>query len=196
MLIDRRNAVQNQTFAHWLLPCPRWNLGSSRRPPRATRTVMPPTPTAEEDEYNPAAILLTSGLLHSFIQGMIISQVGRYYEDYYHLDTLLMKLYVGSIVVVSLCVFHRRVTQILTAWNSSAQTTYISYKTWAVIIFHGEQNDAVCSRFPNFTFHATLTSLQGIIKALTAADLLLNGVLCALCHTYLIKRCWKVSDPL
>ena len=108
MLIDRRNAVQNQTFAHWLLPCPRWNLGSSRRPPRATRTVMPPTPTAEEDEYNPAAILLTSGLLHSFIQGMIISQVGRYYEDYYHLDTLLMKLYVGSIVVVSLCVFHRR----------------------------------------------------------------------------------------
>lgn len=62
---------------------------------------MPPTSTTEEDKYNPG-ILLTSSLLHSFIQGIIVSQVGRYYEGYYHLDTLSMKLYVASIVVVSL----------------------------------------------------------------------------------------------
>ena len=66
---------------------------------------MPPTSTSEENEYNPG-ILLTSGLLHSFIQGIIVSQVGRYYEEYYHLDTLSMKIYVGSIVVVSLYVCH------------------------------------------------------------------------------------------
>jgi hypothetical protein len=68
---------------------------------------MPSTSTPGEDKHNPG-ILLTSGLLHSFIQGIIVSQVGRYYEDYYHLDTLSMKLYAGSIVAVSLYVFHRR----------------------------------------------------------------------------------------
>ena len=68
---------------------------------------MPPTSTSEENKYNPG-ILLTSGLLHSFIQGIIVSQVGRYYEDYYHLDTLSMKTYVGSIVVISLYVRHRQ----------------------------------------------------------------------------------------
>ena len=66
---------------------------------------MPPTPTTEEDKYNPGVILLTSGLVHSFIQGIIVSQAGRYYENYYHLDTLTMKLYVGGIVFVSLYVF-------------------------------------------------------------------------------------------
>jgi len=67
---------------------------------------MPPTPPSEENKYNPG-ILLTSGLLHSFIQGIIVSQAGRYYEDYYHLDTLSMKSYVGSIVVISLCVLYQ-----------------------------------------------------------------------------------------
>lgn len=67
---------------------------------------MPPTSTSDGIKHNPE-ILLTSGLLHSFIQGIIVSQVGRYYEDYYHFDTLPMKAYVGSIVVVSLCVCHR-----------------------------------------------------------------------------------------
>lgn len=62
---------------------------------------MPPTSTPEEDGYNPR-ILLTSGLLHSFIQGIIAAQVSRYYEGYYHIDTLSMKLYVASIVIVSL----------------------------------------------------------------------------------------------
>ncbi|KAF9781696.1 hypothetical protein BJ322DRAFT_238941 [Thelephora terrestris] len=119
---------------------------------------MPPTSTAEEDKYSPG-ILLTSGLLHSFIQGIITSQVGRYYENYYHLDSLSMKIYVGSIVVVSF-----------------AQTTYISYKAWTVILLRGG--------------HSNTT----LLKALTAADLFLNGVLCALCHTYLIRRCWKATN--
>jgi len=61
--------------------------------------------TSEENKYNPG-ILLTSCLLHSFIQGIIVSQAGRYYEDYYHLDTLSMKSYVGSIVTISLYVRH------------------------------------------------------------------------------------------
>lgn len=68
---------------------------------------MPPTSTGEEDRYGPG-ILLTGGLLHAFIQGIIVSQAGRYYEDYYHLDTLTMKTYVGSIVVVSVYVRHRK----------------------------------------------------------------------------------------
>jgi len=68
---------------------------------------MSPTPTSDEDEYGPG-ILLTSGLIHSFIQGIIVSQAGRYYEDYYHLDTLSMKTYVGSIVVISLYVCYRQ----------------------------------------------------------------------------------------
>ena len=61
--------------------------------------------TGEENKYNPG-ILLTGCLLHSFIQGIIVSQAGRYYEDYFHLDTLSMKFYVGSIVAVSLYVCH------------------------------------------------------------------------------------------
>jgi len=68
---------------------------------------MPPTPTDDENKHNPG-ILLISGLVHSFIQGIIVSQVGRYYEDYYHLDTLTMKAYVGIIVVISLYVCHRK----------------------------------------------------------------------------------------
>ncbi|KAF9649433.1 hypothetical protein BDM02DRAFT_3113852 [Thelephora ganbajun] len=119
---------------------------------------MPPTSTTEENKYNPG-ILLASGLLHTFIQGIIVSQVGRYYEDYYHLDTLSMKIYVGSIVFVSF-----------------AQTIYISYKAWAVTLLRGGQSNAK------------------FLKALTTADLFLNGVLCALCHTYLIKRCWKATN--
>lgn len=67
-----------------------------------TSTPMSTAPTTEGDKYDPSGILLTSGLLHSFIQGIIISQVARYYECYYHLDTFSMKLYVASIVVVSL----------------------------------------------------------------------------------------------
>ena len=64
---------------------------------------MPSTSASEENKYNPG-ILLTSCLLHSFIQGIIVSQAGRYYEDYYHLDALSMKSYVGSIVAISLYV--------------------------------------------------------------------------------------------
>ena len=60
---------------------------------------------SEENKYNPG-ILLTSCLLHSFIQGIIISQAGRYYEDYFHLDNLSMKSYVGTIVAVSSYVSH------------------------------------------------------------------------------------------
>jgi hypothetical protein len=62
---------------------------------------------SEENKLN-SGILLTSCLLHSFIQGIIVSQVGRYYEDYYHLDALSMKSYVGSIVVVSLYVCNQQ----------------------------------------------------------------------------------------
>ena len=65
---------------------------------------MPQKSTPEEDKYTPG-VLLTSGLLHSFIQGIITSQVGRYYENYYHLDAISVKLYVAAIVVVSLYVF-------------------------------------------------------------------------------------------
>lgn len=65
-------------------------------------------PPASNTDSIESGILLTSGLVHSFIQGIIVSQVGRYYEDYYHLDTLSMKTYVGSIVVISLYVCHRQ----------------------------------------------------------------------------------------
>lgn len=68
---------------------------------------MAPTSASGESKYNPG-ILLISGLLHSFIQGIIVSQAGRYYEDYYDLDTLSMKTYVGSIVVISLYVCRRQ----------------------------------------------------------------------------------------
>jgi hypothetical protein len=106
--IDRRNAVRNQTFSLRLgLHLGRRNHGSLRRMSQATYAPMPPTSTSDENKLNPG-ILLTSGLLHCFIQGIIISQAGRYYEDYYHLDTLSMKTYVGSIVVISLYVCHRQ----------------------------------------------------------------------------------------
>ena len=69
---------------------------------------MPSASASEENKYNPG-ILLTSCLLHSFIQGIIVSQAGRYYEDYYHLDTISMKSYVGSIVAISLYVCHTKI---------------------------------------------------------------------------------------
>jgi len=75
---------------------------------------MSSTPASEGSEYIPG-ILLTSCLLHSFIQGIIVSQAGRYYEDYYHLDTLSMKSYVGSIVAISLYVRRPRIRAI--AWK-------------------------------------------------------------------------------
>ena len=115
-----------------------------------TRTPMLPTSTSDDNEYNPG-ILLTSGLLHSFIQGIIVSQVGRYYEDYYHLDTLSMKVYAGSIVVVSLYVHtgnFESVTWKLTLGNASAQTTYISYKAWVVILLRDGQSPTVAVAFP------------------------------------------------
>ena len=100
----------------------------------------------------PPGILLTSGLVHSFIQGIIVSQVGRYYEDYYHLDTTSMKTYVGSIVVISLYVcLRRRPSQSSRSSpqeNSSVQTTYISYKAWVVILPSGGQNPAVAVTSP------------------------------------------------
>ena len=101
--------------------------------------------TSEENKYNPG-ILLTSCLLHSFVQGIIVSQAGRYYEDYFHLDTLSMKSYVGSIVVVSLYVCYPQPPNRVSAsspGNRSAQTTYISYKAWVVILLRGGQNPTV-----------------------------------------------------
>lgn len=99
----------------------------------------------EETKYN-SGILLTSCLLHSFIQGIVVSQVGRYYEDYYHLDTLSMKLYVGSIVVVSLYVCrlqHPNRNSRAYPGNRSAQTTYISYNAWVIILLQGGHSPTV-----------------------------------------------------
>ena len=123
----------------------RRNHAHLRRPPPAIRTPILLMSTSEENKYNPG-ILLTSCLLHSFIQGIIISQAGRYYEDYFHLDNLSMKSYVGIIVAVSSYVSHlQHPSRDPEAYsgNQSAQTTYISYKAWTVILLRDGQSPTV-----------------------------------------------------
>lgn len=144
--IDRRRVVRNKTSQP---TGPRLrgrrNHAHLRRPPPATRTPILLMSTSEENKYNPG-ILLTSCLLHSFIQGIIISQAGRYYEDYFHLDKFSMKSYVGTIVAVSSYVSHlRHPSRHLEAYpgNPSAQTTYISYKAWTVILLRDGQSPTV-----------------------------------------------------
>ncbi|KAJ7228408.1 hypothetical protein GGX14DRAFT_67611 [Mycena pura] len=135
----------------------------------------------------PGAILM-DGLLHSFCLGFVLALGLKYWEEYTE-DSIKKRVFVLTVVFLSLYVLRRLVVRQCSFDLSGATVAYRQY--WKIIKY----GLSLFSAAPGSVHHKEISCSQRQNKAgnrFMWTDFFVNGLICSMCEAFYIRRCWKV----